>query len=144
MWYSLLVLFLACFLAATVIPFSSEIVFGSTLILSGIDSTVLILVAGVGNTLGGLTGYWLGHFGKWDWLEKYFRLSHSRVENLHRFTTKYGYWLALLCWLPIVGDLLCVALGFFRCKLLPVTLLMFFGKTLRYAVVAWVTLQAMG
>lgn len=141
MWSYLLSLFLSCFLAATVIPFSSEVIFGTTLIFSKIDPVILVIVAGIGNTLGGLTGYWLGKFGKWEWLQKYFRLSPEKIEKCQALCSQYGYWLALLCWLPFIGDLICVALGFFRSKLFPVTLFMFLGKTLRYAVVAWVMLR---
>ncbi len=141
MWSYLLTLFFSCFLAATIVPFSSEVIFGSTLMLSGIDAWLLVLVAGIGNTLGGLTGYWLGHLGKWSWLQKYFRLTPEKVENYRQTCQTYGHWLALLCWLPFIGDLICVALGFFRTRLLPVSILMFIGKTLRYLIVAWVLLE---
>ncbi len=105
---------------------------------SVIPAFVLVAVAGIGNTLGGLTGFWLGKFGRWEWLEKYFRIPRSKVESYQQFTFKYGYWLALLCWLPLIGDLLCVVLGFFRLKLLPVTILMLAGKVARYVVIALV------
>ena len=141
MWSYLISLFFSCFLAATVIPFSSEVIFGTTLLISKIDPITLVAVAGVGNTLGGLTGYWLGKLAKWEWLEKYFRLSSSKIEQYRSVCAKYGHWLALLCWLPFIGDLICVALGFFRNKILPVTLLMFIGKTLRYAFVAWILIK---
>jgi len=110
------------------------------LVASKIDPILLVLVAGIGNTLGGLTGFWLGKCARWEWLEKYFRLSHKKVLKYQQSCSKYGYWLALLCWLPFVGDLICVALGFFGSRLLPVTVLMFTGKTIRYAVIAWLLL----
>ena len=48
---------------------------------------------------------------------------------------KRGAWAALLCWLPVVGDPLAIALGLFRAPFLPSALLMFFGKCVRSAVV---------
>jgi membrane protein YqaA with SNARE-associated domain len=129
-------LFGGCFLAATVIPFASEAIFLAALKLSGQPAALLVLVAGLGNTAGGLTGYFLGKLARWEWLEKYFRLRREKVMAYEKTTKQYGAWLALLCWVPLVGDLLCVVLGFFRAKLLPVTILMFLGKTARYIAVA--------
>ncbi|MES2629326.1 MAG: YqaA family protein [Bacteroidota bacterium] len=130
-------LFLGSFLAATIIPFSSEVMFVAALESASVPAITLVIVAGIGNTLGGLTGYWLGSLGKWKWLEKYFRVSQQKVESFRGRAKKYGYWLALLCWTPFIGDLLCIVLGFFRLRLAPVTVLMFVGKIGRYAVLAW-------
>jgi membrane protein YqaA with SNARE-associated domain len=60
-------LFISSFLGATIIPFSSEIVF-SLLIINGFDIRVSLVVATVGNWLGGLSSYYLGRLGKWSTL----------------------------------------------------------------------------
>lgn len=67
-------LLLASFLAATVLPFSSEVVFAA-LIAAGLDSWQCILFATLGNAAGGATCYYLGRLGKTEWLEKWFRRS---------------------------------------------------------------------
>ena len=62
-------LFISSFLSATVIPFSSEFVL-SFMILNGFDIYLTILIATIGNWLGGLSSYLIGRLGKWIIIEK--------------------------------------------------------------------------
>jgi len=55
-------LFLASFLAATVLPLSSEVVL-SVLLLNELNPALLVSVATVGNVLGAFTNYALGFWG---------------------------------------------------------------------------------
>lgn len=128
-----LILFLSSFLAATIIPFSSE---AHLLYLIGENHNIyyLLIAASAGNTIGGMSTYLLGHLCKWTWLEKYFRIKQVKVRTYESKIQKYGVWLALLCWLPIVGDVIAVALGLFRLNWKKVLLLMLVGKALRYAI----------
>ena len=71
-------LFLASFLGATIIPLSSEIVL-SILLAKGYDLNVSIVVATIGNWLGGLSSYFLGTLGKWSFVEKYFRIRKEKI-----------------------------------------------------------------
>ena len=131
-------LFIASFLGATIIPFSSEVVF-SLLIINGYDIKVSLLVATIGNWLGGLSSYFLGRLGKWEMLEKYFKL---KKEKIYKFKTKIDKWgslLAFFCWLPIIGDPIAVSLGFFRTNYILVAIWMFIGKILRYLIWALIT-----
>jgi len=131
-------LFIASFLGATIIPFSSEVVF-SLLIINGYDIKVSLLVATIGNWLGGLSSYFLGRLGKWETLEKYFKL---KKEKIYKFKTKIDKWgslLAFFCWLPIIGDPIAVSLGFFRTNYILVAIWMFVGKILRYLIWALIT-----
>ena len=131
-------LFIASFLGATIIPFSSELVF-SLLIIKGYDFNLSLLVATTGNWLGGLSSYFLGRLGKWSTLEKYFRLKKEKIVKFKTNIDKWGSLLAFFCWLPIVGDPIAVGLGFFRTNFLLVALWMFLGKLIRYIVWAFVT-----
>jgi Predicted membrane protein len=70
-------LFLAAFLAATVLPLGSEVVFAA-LIYAGLDMWTCVAVATVGNTLGGITSYWIGRMGKIEWIEKYLKIKKER------------------------------------------------------------------
>ena len=131
-------LFIASFLGATIIPFSSEVVF-SLLIINGYDIKASLLVATIGNWLGGLSSYFLGRLGKWETLEKYFKL---KKEKIYKFKTKIDKWgslLAFFCWLPIIGDPIAVSLGFFRTNYILVAVWMFIGKILRYLIWALIT-----
>ena len=55
-------LFLSSFLGATIIPLSSEIVL-SLLLTQGFDIKLSIIIATIGNWLGGLSSYYLGSLG---------------------------------------------------------------------------------
>lgn len=131
-------LFIASFLGATVIPFSSELVF-SLLIIKGYDFNLSLLVATTGNWLGGLSSYFLGRLGKWSTLEKYFKLKKEKIVKFKTNIDKWGSLLAFFCWLPIIGDPIAVGLGFFRTNYILVAIWMFVGKFIRYILWALVT-----
>jgi membrane protein YqaA with SNARE-associated domain len=127
-------LFTSCFLSATLIPFASELGLAAA-IASGYDPVISVIVATIGNSLGGLTNYYLGKFGKFLWLKKS-EATEKKQNKLKHYITKYGSLCALLSWVPIVGDPLLVMLGFMRVKLLPVAIYMVLGKFIRYIVIA--------
>ena len=131
-------LFIASFLGATLIPFSSELVF-SLLIIKGYDFNLSLLVATTGNWLGGLSSYFLGRLGKWSTLEKYFRLKKEKIVKFKTNIDKWGSLLAFFCWLPVIGDPIAVGLGFFRTNYILVAMWMFIGKFIRYVLWALVT-----
>ena len=131
-------LFIASFLGATIIPFSSELVF-SLLIIKGYDFNLSLLVASTGNWLGGLSSYFLGRLGKWSTLEKYFRLKKEKIVKFKTNIDKWGSLLAFFCWLPVIGDPIAVGLGFFRTNYILVAIWMFLGKFIRYIMWALVT-----
>jgi membrane protein YqaA with SNARE-associated domain len=128
-------IFFACFLAATVIPFGSEAYF--LIAIEAHNYVPLILVASIGNTLGGILTYWFGWLTKWNWIEKYFRIRRSKVEGFKGVLQKYGAWMGWLCWLPIVGDVIAIALGVFRVSPVATFITMFLGKLFRYAALAY-------
>ncbi len=127
-------LFLAAFLAATILPFSSELLLVA-MAAGDWSTSSLLLVASVGNTLGGLTNYALGRWIPEERTFRLLRIEPDKARRWHAFVRKRGAWAALLCWLPVVGDPLAIALGLFRAPFLPSTILMFLGKCARYSVV---------
>lgn len=126
-------LFIAAFLAATVVPFSSEVVF-TALVYNGLDRWMAVFVATVGNWLGGLTCYYLGRLGKIEWIEKYLKIKKEKMDKFLTKFHKYGDWFAFFSFLPGVGDAIAVASGFFRCRVWIVALSMLLGKFVRYIV----------
>lgn len=126
-------LFIASFLAATVIPFSSELVF-SAMVFGGFNAWSCVFVATIGNWMGGMTCYYLGRLGKIEWLEKYFRIKQERIEKFSTHIYKHGDWIAFFSFLPGIGDIIAVASGFFRCKWWVVAISMLLGKFARYIV----------
>ena len=134
-------LFFASFLAATVIPFSSEIVL--TALLANQYPVILSLtIATLGNWLGGMSSYFLGRLGRWEVLERYFGVSKSSVESFKKQIEVCGGFLAFFCWLPLVGDVFAVGLGFVKIKGLKVGVWMLVGKAVRYSI--WAALSYWG
>lgn len=136
--YNLWGLFLASFLAATVIPFSSEALL-TFLIANGTDVTTAILVASAGNWLGGMSSYAIGYMGKWEWIEKYLRVKRETIEKWHDRLYKRGAIFAFLCWVPGVGDIFAVGLGLLRANILITAVAMLAGKFSRYLVWGWIS-----
>ena len=131
--YGYIGLFVASFLAATVLPFSSEAVL-SALLVAGLNPVTCLIYASIGNTLGGMTCYWIGLLGKVEWMEKYLKIKYEKVEKMQRWMQHRGSMLAALTFLPAIGDVIAVALGFMRSNAWYVLLFMFTGKTVRYIV----------
>ena len=128
-------LFLGCFLAATVVPFSSDFLMVGVLI-AGINPVLAIIVATAGNWLGGLTSYYIGFIGKWDWIEKWFKVKEETLLKQKNNIDKYGSMLAFLTWLPIIGDIFAVTLGFYKVNFTKSAIFMLIGKGARFAFLA--------
>jgi membrane protein YqaA with SNARE-associated domain len=134
-------LFIAAFLAATILPLSSELVL-SALLLSGSSPSTLIVVATTGNVLGSLTNYALGYWASFSLIKKWLKLSEDEFIRAEQRFKKYGILSLLLAWVPIIGDPLTVIAGVLRIRLLWFLLLVTAGKLLRYIVVCYLTMQA--
>ena len=128
-------LFLASFLSATILPMNSEAVI-LVMLSQNFDPWTCIFVATIGNSLGGLTNYFLGLLGNPRWLKR-IGITEEKILTFEERTKKYGYWLAFFSWVPFIGDPMTVALGFFRVSFWRVALLVILGKFLRYLVLAF-------
>lgn len=126
-------LFISSFLAATILPFSSEAVL-SVLLINGYDPVICLSLATAGNWLGGLTNYLIGYNLKWEWLEKYFRVKEQTILKQKRLIDRWKSFLAFFTWIPLIGDVFSIALGVYRSPFIPVALFMLLGKGLRYVV----------
>ena len=130
-------MFLSALLAGSVVPFSSEAVLAALVHpATKLDPVLCIISASVGNLLGSLTCYWMGHLGKMEWLEKYFHMKPEKIVRMQAYLNGRSAFMAFFAFLPIVGTLIAVALGFLRSNVYIVSLSMFIGKLLRYIVVA--------
>jgi membrane protein YqaA with SNARE-associated domain len=124
-------LFIATFLAGSILPFSSELVLSGLLAL-GFNGTGCLVAATAGNVLGGMTCYWLGHLGKLEWIEKYLKIKEAKLNRILQYLHGKGSVMAFLTFVPIVGDLLAVGLGYLRANIWWVIVMMTLGKALRY------------
>ncbi|MFZ2302365.1 MAG: DedA family protein [Gallionella sp.] len=122
---SLLSLFIGSFFSATLLPGGSEaVLFG---VLKSYPETLwpALIVATIGNTLGGMVSFGMGWL-----LPQTQQLKH--VDKVR----SYGTPALLLAWVPLVGDALCVAAGWLRLNWWKAALFMALGKFARYWVVA--------
>lgn len=125
-------LFASAFVSATVLPGNSEIVLVAVLRAFPERSAQALLIATLGNTLGGLTTYGVG------------RLLPQRKAPGGRsvaWVRRYGALALLFSWVPVVGDALCAAAGWLRVPFWSSALALLLGKLARYfAVVQAVSL----
>jgi membrane protein YqaA with SNARE-associated domain len=129
--FGLTTLFVVSFISATLVPLGSEPALYGLLRLNPELFWSAIVVATVGNTLGGMADWWIG-YGAHEVADKY---SHSRSHlKALDFLQKLGPKACLLAWLPAVGDPLCAVAGWLRMPFWPCSLYMLIGKFLRYLV----------
>lgn len=133
-------LFLAAFLAATLLPTQSESLLAG-LVLAGHPWPWLLLVASAGNVLGSLLNWYLGrgivHYQDRRW----FPVRPAALERARRWYGRYGYWSLLLSWLPIVGDPLTLVAGVMREPLRVFLPLVTVAKLGRYALLILLVLH---
>lgn len=136
-------LFFASFLAATIIPFLSSEALLSLMIVNQYSLGTVLLVATIGNWLGGLSCYYIGWLGKWDLIEKHLKIKVVTLERLKPKVDRWGAPLAFFCWIPVIGDPLAVGLGLFKTNPISVALWILIGKGIRYLVWAYITFSGM-
>lgn len=134
-------LFLAAFIAATLLPAQSEAVLVGLLVAGDHPALVLVIVAGIGNVLGSLVNYVLGRAALRFQDRRWFPASPASLARASDWYARYGRWSLLLSWAPVIGDPLTVAAGVMREPLWSFLALVTIAKFGRYAILAGVTLQ---
>ena len=127
-------LFLSALVAGSVVPFSSEAVM-VVLIEMGLNEWGCLAAATAGNTLGGMTCYWIGRAGKREWITRLLRVSDESLTRAERFVAGRGALMAFFVFLPYVGDAIAVVLGLMRSNMALTALSMTLGKAMRYAAI---------
>lgn len=135
--YGLVGLFFGSFMAATVVPFSSEVILTGVLI-AGVNPLHAFFSATAGNWLGGMTTYFAGYLGKWSLIERWFGVKQERLIRQRARIERYGSLIAFFTWMPLVGDVLAIALGFYRIDVLKCAVYMLLGRSIRFGV--WIGL----
>ena len=103
-------LFIAAFLAGSIIPFSSEAVLG-LLLIAGYDSWGCVFSATLGNWLGGVTCYYIGYLGKTEWIHTYLKIPEEKLSKMQRFLKGKGSLFGFFVFIPVIGDIMIVALS---------------------------------
>ncbi len=138
----LIVMFSGAFLAATLLPGGSEVLLVALSNKVPQAWLVLVAVASIGNTLGAMTSFYLGRLGRFAKSPE--ALSEGKHAKALTLIERYGVWSLLLSWAPIIGDILCLLAGWLKLPMLPALSMIFIGKTVRYLMVAAVTLHWLG
>jgi len=136
-----LAVFLAALLAATILPFSSEVAVGAA-VVAGSAPLPLWLWASLGNTVGALINGALGRLLTTAEVRRRLRIKTSHYEQAQAWFRKWGVWSLLLAWVPVVGDALTVVAGALRVRWWIFATLVFAGKGARYAVLIYALMHA--
>lgn len=127
--YGLSTVFVVAFISATLLPMGSEPAVFGLIKLNAHLFWPAILIATVGNTLGGMVSWWMG-LGAHKVVDKY-RHSSSHLRAL-AWLEKMGPKACFFSFLPVIGDPLCAVAGWLKMPLLPCTAYMAAGKFVRY------------
>lgn len=127
-------LFLSAFLAATLVPAYSEILFAG-LIGAGYDPLLLLAWASAGNTLGSAVNWLLGRYLLYFQHRRWFPFRVNTLAKAQQWFQKFGVWSLLLAWMPVGGDALTFIAGVMRVPFWIFFLLTAIGKTARYTLV---------
>ena len=125
-------LLIISFLAATILPLSSELVLSTMLLTDSFDKYLLLVVASFGNIFGSSVNWYLGKKILIFRDKKWFPVNEKQIAKSEMYFKKYGIWSLLLAWVPIIGDPLTVIAGILRVNFFTFLLLVSLSKTSRY------------
>lgn len=140
---SLFGLFVAAFVAATIVPFQSEIIFAALQVAGRVPVLWLIVVASIGNTLGALVNYYLGLGITRFEGKRWFPATPAQMARAEVWFQRWGVWVLLVSWLP-AGDVMTVMAGVMRTPVWLFIVLVGIAKTTRYIGLALITAGLIG
>jgi membrane protein YqaA with SNARE-associated domain len=123
------------FLAATILPFSSELTLAGLIATSDYDNLLLLIAASFGNVLGSVVNWALGSYSRNLTTKKWFPFKETQIERSSKWFRKFGKWSLLFAWVPVVGDPLTLVAGILRVKFIDFIILVAIGKVSRYLIV---------
>jgi len=123
------------FLAATILPFSSELSLAGLITTSNYDNVLLLIVASFGNVLGSVVNWVLGFYSRNLTIKKWFPFKETQIERSSKWFNKFGKWSLLFAWVPILGDPITLVAGLLRVRFLDFIILVAIGKVSRYLLV---------
>ena len=129
---SYLKLFIISFLAATILPLSSEIVLTTMLLTNLFEKNILLIVASSGNILGSIFNWYLGKKITIFKDRKWFPVSPEQLNKSQKYFQKYGLWSLLLAWVPVIGDPLTLLAGVLKVRFSIFFILVSISKISRY------------
>ena len=135
--FSYFQLSLISFLAATILPFSSEVVLTTMYLSNSFETYFLLIFASIGNIMGSITNWYLGKKISLFQNRKWFPVSPDQLERSRKYFQKYGLWSLLLAWVPIIGDPLTLLAGVLKVRFSIFFLLVSISKISRYVFILY-------
>jgi membrane protein YqaA with SNARE-associated domain len=132
-------LFFASFLAATILPLSSEVIL-SFLLLNNFNPTILVSVATFGNVLGSFVNYSIGVCGSIFFVRKVLNISEDEFVKAKQRFQKYGVFSLFFAWVPVIGDPLTVVAGVLKINIIIFFIMITSGKLIRYVIISYAIL----
>ena len=128
-------LFGISFLAATILPFSSELSLAGLISTSNFNNSLLLIAASLGNILGSVVNWFIGFYSRNFTSKKWFPFNEMKIVRSSKWFEKFGKWSLLFAWVPILGDPLTLVAGLLRVRFLDFIILVAIGKVSRYLVI---------
>lgn len=135
--FSYFQLSLISFLAATILPFSSEVVLTTMYLSNSFETYFLLIFASIGNIMGSITNWYLGKKITLFQNRKWFPVSREQLESSREYFQKYGLWSLLLAWVPIIGDPLTLLAGVLKVRFGIFFVLVSISKISRYVFILY-------
>lgn len=132
-------LFLWSFLASTLVPISSEVALSTAHAMGAAPPLILFVVATSGNVCGALLNWLLGLWCLRFQHKRWFPVSPVQLQKARDRFARWGGWILLFSWIPLVGDPLTFAAGALRYPLARFLIVVTIGKAARYAAILWIT-----
>lgn len=129
--YEYFLLFSSAFLAATLLPFYSELALVA-LLVAGEPLLPVVGIATLGNTLGSCVNWCLGRYLLKFQHKRWFPFKEKQLGRAQKWFDRFGKWCLLLAWMPLGGDALTFIAGIMRVNLIWFIVLTAIGKGLRY------------
>ncbi len=124
------IIFFSAFGAATILPIYSE----ATVVYylnSGYSKLLILLSAGLGNSLGSILNYYLGKKGIEYLLNKGY-VKENSLKRAEIIFKKFGGFALLLSWAPVIGDPLTFIAGSLHYDIKKFVIIVAFAKFVRY------------
>ena len=135
--FSYFQLSLISFLAATILPFSSEVVLTTMYLSNSFETYFILIFASIGNIMGSITNWYLGKKITLFQNRKWFPISPDQLERSRKYFERYGLWSLLLAWVPIIGDPLTLLAGVLKVRFSIFFVLVSISKISRYVFILY-------
>ena len=136
-----IILFTSSFASSTILPGHSEITLIALITQKKYEVFYLVFFASLGNILGSVLNWYLGHYFLKFKNKKWFPFKENQINKVSKSFLKYGKWSLLLSWVPFIGDVLTLVAGMFRVPLNQFVVIVSVAKVSRYIFVSLIALN---